>query len=162
MINAFAAFGLRDYVRNTGKPVTVTDTFTVATPGPAVLHISNGGSLGQYALVSSAVITLNGVTVVSSGDFSQQVGLNDKLVTLAAVATDTPAPEGSEENRQRFSRLEAALKPAFLSRAETPAQRLLLGYVFRDRFGARTQKGLSDFSVGRRWLAGERQYAARR
>jgi hypothetical protein len=52
---------------------------------------------------------------------------------LLIVATETPLPEDSEENRQRFVRLEAALKPAFLSRAETPEnKRALLGYFFRD------------------------------
>lgn len=52
---------------------------------------------------------------------------------LLIVATATPMPEDSEENRQRFSQLEAALKPAFLSRAETPEQkRPLLGYFYRE------------------------------
>jgi hypothetical protein len=52
---------------------------------------------------------------------------------LLIVATDSPLPADSEENRQRFVRLEAALKPAFLSRAETPAnKRQLLGYFFRE------------------------------
>ena len=52
---------------------------------------------------------------------------------LLIVATDTPLPEDSEQNRQRFIQLEAALKPAFLSRAETPEnKRALLGYFFRE------------------------------
>lgn len=52
---------------------------------------------------------------------------------LLIVATDTPMPEDSEENRQRFVRLEAALKPVFLSRADTPEnKRALLGYFFRE------------------------------
>lgn len=52
---------------------------------------------------------------------------------LLIVATDSPLPEDSEENRQRFLQLEAALKPAFLSRAETPEnKRALLGYFFRE------------------------------
>jgi hypothetical protein len=52
---------------------------------------------------------------------------------LLIVATDTPMPEDSEENRQRFVRLKAALKPAFLSRAETPEnKRALLGSFFRE------------------------------
>ena len=86
---AIAAFGPKDYVRSTGAPVTVSDTFSVANPGTALLHITNGGASGQYARVSSAVITLNGVTVVSPGELSQQVGLIDKLVPLAAVNTLT-------------------------------------------------------------------------
>ena len=49
------------------------------------------------------------------------------------VATDAPLPEDSEANRARFMRLEAALRPAFFSRAATPAnKRALLGEFFRD------------------------------
>jgi hypothetical protein len=62
---AMAVFGPKDYVRSTGQPVTVSDTFSIANPGTALLHITNGGASGQYERVSSAVITLNGVTVVS-------------------------------------------------------------------------------------------------
>jgi hypothetical protein len=52
---------------------------------------------------------------------------------LLIVATDSPLPEDSEQNRQRFVQLEAALKPAFLSRAETPEnKRALLGSFFRE------------------------------
>ena len=52
---------------------------------------------------------------------------------LLIVATDSPLPADSEENRARFSRLESALRPAFLSRAETPDnKRALLGYFYRE------------------------------
>lgn len=52
---------------------------------------------------------------------------------LLIVATDSPLPEDSEENRRRFLRLETALKPALLSRAETPeGKRALLGHFFRE------------------------------
>ena len=50
-------FGPKDYVRSTGQPETVSDTFTVSNPGNALLHITNGGASGQYEKVSSAVIT---------------------------------------------------------------------------------------------------------
>ena len=52
---------------------------------------------------------------------------------LLIVATATPLPEDSEENRARFTRLEAALRPAFFSRAETPENKhALLGYFYRE------------------------------
>jgi hypothetical protein len=55
---------------------------------------------------------------------------------LLIVATDSPMPNDSEENRQRFVRLEAALRPAFLSRADTPPnKRELLGYFYRESDG---------------------------
>ena len=57
---------------------------------------------------------------------------------LLIVATDTPMPQDSEENRARFERLEAALRPAFLSREETPEnKRALLGYFYRESGGAK-------------------------
>ena len=52
---------------------------------------------------------------------------------LLIVATEAPMPEDSEENRARFTRLEAALRPAFLSREEMPEnRRALLGYFYRE------------------------------
>ena len=52
---------------------------------------------------------------------------------LLVVATASPLPEDNEENRERFVRLETALRPAFLSRDETPAnKRKLLGYFYRE------------------------------
>ena len=52
---------------------------------------------------------------------------------MLIVAADTPIPEDSEENRQRFLRLHAALQPALLSRDETPeGKRALLGYFYRE------------------------------
>jgi hypothetical protein len=53
---------------------------------------------------------------------------------LLIVATGSPLPEDSDDNRERFRRLEAALRPAFLSRAETPEnKRALLGQFYRER-----------------------------
>ena len=53
---------------------------------------------------------------------------------LLIVATGSPLPEDSDENRQRFLRLHTALQPAFLSRSETPERkRDLLGYFYRER-----------------------------
>jgi hypothetical protein len=53
---------------------------------------------------------------------------------LLVVATDTPLPDDSEENRQRFLGVHAALQPAFLSREETSEnKRPMLGYFYRER-----------------------------
>ncbi|HUQ87853.1 MAG TPA: PKD domain-containing protein [Vicinamibacterales bacterium] len=83
---AVAAFGPKDYVRSTGKPEVVTDTFA-AQPGNALLHITNGGSLGQYARVSSAVITLNGTIIVAPSELGQQITTIDKIVPLNRANT---------------------------------------------------------------------------
>lgn len=51
---------------------------------------------------------------------------------LLVVATPSPLPEDSEDNRRRFLDLSRALEPAFISRAETPdTKRALLGYFAR-------------------------------
>ena len=53
---------------------------------------------------------------------------------LLVVATESPLPEDSEQNRQRFLAVHRVLQPAFLSRAETAAnQRALLGYFYREQ-----------------------------
>jgi hypothetical protein len=53
---------------------------------------------------------------------------------LLVVATDSPLPADTEDNRQRFLRVHAALRPAFLSREETPEnKRRFLGYFYRER-----------------------------
>jgi hypothetical protein len=52
---------------------------------------------------------------------------------LLIVATASPMPEDTEENRRRFLALNDALTPAFLSRSEVaPLKRPLLGYFSRD------------------------------
>jgi hypothetical protein len=51
---------------------------------------------------------------------------------LLVVATPSPLPEDSEDNRRRFLELSDALEPAFISRGETPpSKRALLGYFAR-------------------------------
>jgi hypothetical protein len=53
---------------------------------------------------------------------------------LLVVATESPLPDDTEENRQRFLRVHAVLQPAFLSREETSeGKRQMLGYFYRER-----------------------------
>jgi hypothetical protein len=53
---------------------------------------------------------------------------------LLLVGADSPLPEDTEPNRERFLKLHAVLQPAFLSREETSAnKRALLGYFYRER-----------------------------
>jgi len=52
---------------------------------------------------------------------------------LLVVATESPLPEDSEENRQHFRTVHRVLQPAFLSRAEIAGnKRALLGYFYRE------------------------------
>jgi hypothetical protein len=53
---------------------------------------------------------------------------------LLIIATDSPLPEDTEENRQRFLTLHRVLQPAFISRTEaTDRKRRLLSYFYRER-----------------------------
>lgn len=81
------AFGPKTYVRSTGAPVTVTDTFAVLNPATQfTLRVTNGGLVdGQYELVSSSVITLNGVQVVGPSNFNQHVTVLSVPITLQAT-----------------------------------------------------------------------------
>ena len=81
--SAIAIFGPKDYLRAHGKPAVVTETFTLTDLLTHVtLRIDNGGRTGQYARVSSAVVTLNGVVVVAPHDFNPHVAVIEKAITL--------------------------------------------------------------------------------
>src|SRR5438270_2600449 len=85
----FTAFGPQDYARSTGAPVTVTNTFSVHNLStPYTLKVFNGGLHDDTTeLVSSSVITVNGVTVIGPSNFSQEVTEVDVPVTLQATNT---------------------------------------------------------------------------
>jgi hypothetical protein len=75
----FTAFGPKTYVRGTGQPVTVTNTFTVLDPTTAFkLTIANSG-------ISSAVVKLNGAQVFGPSDFNQHVTILSKPVKLLGI-----------------------------------------------------------------------------
>ncbi len=80
----FTAFGPQTYVRGTGAPVTVTNTFTVLNPNTQyTLRVHNGGLVDAPTdFVSSTVITVNGTVIVAPNDLNQNVTEVDKPVTL--------------------------------------------------------------------------------
>ena len=82
----FSAFGPKTYVRQTGVPVTVTDTFTVRNPNTQyTLHLVNGGLQDDTTdLVSSATVTVNGVLIVAPNDLNQNTTTLDRPVQLQA------------------------------------------------------------------------------
>src|SRR6266853_1642081 len=68
---SFAVFGPTRYVRDTGKPFTVSSNFTVLGPtAPYTLRIENSD-------VASAVVVLNGVLILGPSD------LNINVTTLS-------------------------------------------------------------------------------
>jgi hypothetical protein len=82
----FSAFGPKVYTRQTGAPVTVTDSFTVLNPNTQyTLHLVNGGLQDDTAdFVSSATVTVNGVLVIAPQDLNQHTTTIDRPVQLQA------------------------------------------------------------------------------
>src|SRR2546426_7423769 len=75
----FVAFGPVQYVRDNGKPDAVNRTFAILDPTTTyTLRIDSNK-------VSSALVTLNGVTIFKESDFNANVSLLTKPVTLRAT-----------------------------------------------------------------------------
>src|SRR5215470_4165810 len=86
---SFTPFGPQDYTRGTGAPVTVTNSFSVLNPNTQyTLKAFNGGLHDdQTELVSSTVVTLNGVQVLGPSNFNQEVNEVEVPVTLQSSNT---------------------------------------------------------------------------
>src|SRR6478736_6426870 len=71
----FTAYGPQNYARSTGDPVTVTSTFTVLNPNTQyTLKAFNGGLQDAPGeLVSSGIVTVNGVEVIGPSNLNQTV-----------------------------------------------------------------------------------------
>ncbi len=101
-------WGPKKYVRETGAPVTVTETFAIEKPtGKFYLYIENGGSVrkpGEKPFrepvnqASSAYIKLNGIEVVSPQDLNQNVYNISKDITLQANNTIEVEVRGKPES----------------------------------------------------------------
>ena len=75
---SFTAFGPQPYVRATGNPVTVRNTFTVMNPSTTyTLRI-------RVVRVASAVVSVNGVVIATPSDFNANVTLVEVPVALRA------------------------------------------------------------------------------
>jgi hypothetical protein len=88
-LNALAAevtiFGPEQYIRNTGRPFTVTDSFP-GVSGEANLLITNGDANGKNR-VSSGTIMVNGVTVVTPDKFNKQVSSFEVPINVIEMNT---------------------------------------------------------------------------
>ena len=87
----------RSYVRGTGSPVTVTDTFsTCDTGGQFALVVENGP--GGSARISSGTVAINGIEIVRESDFNQQVTSFERQIPNVAatnsVAVHLASPPG--------------------------------------------------------------------
>ena len=85
----FKTFGPLSYQRGTGTPITETTTFSVKDPSaPYVIRINNGGLTdGEFEKVSSSIFILNGVQIVGTNEFNQNVSIIEKPVTLSSNNT---------------------------------------------------------------------------
>ena len=85
----FTAFGPKNYIRQSGSPVTVIEQFNVSDPSAAyTFKIYNGGLEDDaYEKVSSGYVKLNGVEIVNSNNFNQNINNLDVPVVLQASNT---------------------------------------------------------------------------
>jgi hypothetical protein len=86
---ALNLFPTEAFQRDTGKPTAVVRTFTVpATTGTFTLHVTNGDGATDN-LVSSAVIRVNGATIVTPSDLNQHVATLDRSLTNLVKGKNT-------------------------------------------------------------------------
>lgn len=73
------------YVRSTGAPITMTDTFSACdVKGQFVLVVENGpNGVGR---ISSGSLAVNGVEIVHQSDFNQQVALIERPIPNVAAS----------------------------------------------------------------------------
>ena len=86
---SFTAFGPQSFVRASGTPVVETGSFSVNNPNTTyTLQIQNGSLEDSVnELVSSSIISINGLQVVGPDEFSQNITYIEKEVTLSASNT---------------------------------------------------------------------------
>ena len=82
----FTAYGPENFTRATAEPAEMTRSFSIRNPNTTyTLRVANGGFKGEFEKrVSSAVIVLNGSTVVGPKEFNQNVALIERPVALLA------------------------------------------------------------------------------
>lgn len=81
VVNASVIYGPVKYVRDSGSPSTVVDSFTVDNRhGNYTLFVRHGDDISNGS--SSALITLNRNTIVKTNEFKQKVRLIKKNLTI--------------------------------------------------------------------------------
>ena len=86
--SGISIFGPVQYNRTTGPPNQYTATFLLpaSVSAPFQLQVQNGDGNGGHR-ISSGTITINGVQVVGTSDFNQNVATIIRTVTLASTNT---------------------------------------------------------------------------
>jgi len=85
----FTAFGPKNFIRETGTPVTVIDNFSILNPNTEfILRVYNGGLQDTPSeLVSSSIISINGKQVLGPEKFNQTVTFIEIPVSLQSNST---------------------------------------------------------------------------
>ncbi|MDH4266320.1 MAG: Ig-like domain-containing protein [Deltaproteobacteria bacterium] len=85
---ACEVLGLRTFIRTTGKPELITDTFELGPQfsAPFTFNLTNGNPDGSSRL-DSVIITLNGTFVFYPNNFNEQVGTLSQVVPLQSTNT---------------------------------------------------------------------------
>jgi hypothetical protein len=78
--SATTIYGPRKFIRSTGKPVVVTETFSAPSATTYNLIVLNGEK-GKNR-VSSAAVKINGIEILRESDFNQQVDRIERSVSL--------------------------------------------------------------------------------
>jgi len=97
----FTSFGPRVYERGAGNPAPVIIPFAISNPSKSYsLRIYNGGHAGIRTgeRVSSAVVTLNGATIVGAQNFNEKIGeisFSIKLLSSNQLSVELRSKPGS-------------------------------------------------------------------
>ena len=87
LAGTFIAYGPELFTRESGSPVTISNTFNVLNPNTTYTLAVSNGSLEDdiYEKVSSSTISLNGIEVVGSNNFNQKVSSIEEAITVDAI-----------------------------------------------------------------------------
>src|SRR4030042_4989367 len=80
VLSATTIYAPKKFVRSTGKPVVVTETFSAPSATTYNLIVFNGEK-GKNR-VSSATVKINGIEILRESDFNQQVDRIERSVSL--------------------------------------------------------------------------------
>lgn len=84
----FVVFGPKDYQADSGKPKTVTETFSVENPlDTYTLLVYNGGLLQAFDRATAASVTLNGARIVGGTECNSKVAVLPRTVSLSSTNT---------------------------------------------------------------------------
>jgi len=82
--STFVVFGPKNYQTDSGRPRTVTDTFSVQNPRETyTLLVYNGGLLEAFDRATAASVTLNGARIVGGAECNSKVAVVPRTVSLS-------------------------------------------------------------------------------